>query len=386
MLEKKLKGLCIAVVAILFSCKKNEPRHNDEEFEYRISVEDTQDSINKSELVADYQLIALKTGSGFFLDEIENSVLVDDLVYVQDRYGVYCFDLKGNFKFALDDRGKGPREFVKIRDFCIDEGEIYLFDSAGRKILVYNAHTGNYRRTIDVEYPAKSIGVIGDTLFLDRLNMINPVLADSDHSRLLVTSLSNNENIFYTDFTYEEKNGFNKELMSYHQNAYWRENAYNKVYKWNGSRFKPYVHFDFGKRNITREYVNQLPNGETLFGNTKGKIYDLRQVYENENFIFGRLFIDNDHISTILFDKESSQKLVFKKIGGISEDLFPETFRGVYKDQFYGFISAQTLYFKNKLENEHKISQKVDPKVKDVYKDVKETDNPYLVLYEFKRP
>lgn len=67
-----------------------------------------------------------------------------DKIYILDRTGahhVYVFSREGDFIAQIGEIGKGPQEYLQLRDFDVDsEGHIYLYDRQTMKMIVYDAN------------------------------------------------------------------------------------------------------------------------------------------------------------------------------------------------------------------------------------------------------
>ena len=76
---------------------------------------------------------------------IQKLELVDSLLYVASPEGLFCFNLKGEFKYEISRQGRADNEWVRMNTFYVDEesSEICIIDGASRKMLVYKL-SGEY--------------------------------------------------------------------------------------------------------------------------------------------------------------------------------------------------------------------------------------------------
>ena len=79
------------------------------------------------------------------ISSIQKLELVDSLFYIASPEGLYCFNLKGEFKNEISCRGRADNEWVRMNTFYVDEEslEISIIDGASRKMLVYKL-SGDY--------------------------------------------------------------------------------------------------------------------------------------------------------------------------------------------------------------------------------------------------
>ena len=72
-------------------------------------------------------------------------------IYVADTYlkRVIVFDNKGLALYQVGSLGNGPGEYSSVADFYVADSCLYLYDSAKRKILVYD-NENKYLRDFDI--------------------------------------------------------------------------------------------------------------------------------------------------------------------------------------------------------------------------------------------
>jgi len=100
-----------------------------------------------------------------------NKVLVKHgKIYVADFYqamSLFVFDLEGKFLFKIARRGQGPNEYISFRDFDIhSNGDIYILDNHGQKIMVLNSEEEQLRQIkLEMYYPFSNLCVIDDKMY-----------------------------------------------------------------------------------------------------------------------------------------------------------------------------------------------------------------------------
>lgn len=94
-----------------------------------------------------YRFIPLETTDACIIGEIGKVEIVDDKVFVLDRFSknIYRFDLEGRFIGQIGGRGQGPGEFVDPYSFAINhkDKQIVICDRASFNILAYD-YDGNF--------------------------------------------------------------------------------------------------------------------------------------------------------------------------------------------------------------------------------------------------
>ncbi|HOD68616.1 MAG TPA: 6-bladed beta-propeller [Bacteroidaceae bacterium] len=114
---------CLAMVC---SCNKSRPEYA-VDFEHNIIMGDTLDVPSWSSLVDSVCYIPLKTDDNAIMDEVEQLVVKDNLIYVLAN-GVYCFDMEGNCKFKIANRGRARNEYTEATTFSVSDGNVCLYD------------------------------------------------------------------------------------------------------------------------------------------------------------------------------------------------------------------------------------------------------------------
>lgn len=108
-----------------------------------IAITDFETTYGKlSDFAEEVKMIPLEFTDKSILGEIRKVVMSDQFVFVMEKInkeGVYVFDHAGNFFCRIGNRGQGPREFVDLSDFSINEEDelIYLYDQPRTRILVF---------------------------------------------------------------------------------------------------------------------------------------------------------------------------------------------------------------------------------------------------------
>ena len=97
---------CLSVI----SCNKTKPE-DATEFEYTINMGDTLDIPSWDKMIDSVSYIVLKTDDNAIMGEVEQMVVKDELIYILAN-GIFCFDLDGNCKFKINNRGRARNEFI----------------------------------------------------------------------------------------------------------------------------------------------------------------------------------------------------------------------------------------------------------------------------------
>ncbi len=88
-------------------------------------------SINLSTIGKELNYIPLETKSDCLIQHIYSVMLSESYIFIHDHDRILQFDIKGKFIRQIGANGRGPEEYNRIYDFCINEKtkEIYIISS-----------------------------------------------------------------------------------------------------------------------------------------------------------------------------------------------------------------------------------------------------------------
>jgi hypothetical protein len=111
---------------------------------YQVKVSEDKDKVFQwNDFVDKIELIPLETTDNSLIGNLSSGIITDEDIFIHDFIykNLLNFDISGKFKRKIGSRGRGPGEYLEIRDFCIgDDGNLYTLDY--RKIHCYEKNTG----------------------------------------------------------------------------------------------------------------------------------------------------------------------------------------------------------------------------------------------------
>lgn len=176
--------LCAMVLA---SCNRtyNIPADDTIQFQQVDTKVFISDSVNN----IDY--VVLMSDSKSFIGNIDKVFISDDCIYVGDYVSqkVHIYDLSGNLTSILDHRGRGPGEYVVIRNFVVNGNYIYIYDLYQNKILVYNSQNSSFLYDLNLPFLISDFEVFanGDFLFACTPSIGDPNIEPDLRYRLIIT-------------------------------------------------------------------------------------------------------------------------------------------------------------------------------------------------------
>lgn len=139
--------------SILFSCKNE--KHVEADSVLIANVDNLCSSeFKKSTLFKKITAIVL-SNKDVMLVEISKMLVFDGKLYILDRksQGVYAFQNDGSFISKFGNLGIAPGEYISCTDFAIntDANEICIFDMLKNRIHKYDAFSGVYKESVDID-------------------------------------------------------------------------------------------------------------------------------------------------------------------------------------------------------------------------------------------
>lgn len=138
----------ICFILVCFSCKKEATVRsiitNDSIFQTILVDPDDislKEPTNISAIADNIEYVPLQTADSILIGSLEKIIVWNKRYYIWDQLteSIFCFDSKGKFIFKLCNRGEGPEEYPRIRDFTMDmeNGNIGIYSDMARAIYIY---------------------------------------------------------------------------------------------------------------------------------------------------------------------------------------------------------------------------------------------------------
>jgi hypothetical protein len=129
--------LIILIAVIISSCNSNIKQNNSFP-EFEISIKDNFHLSEWDDLIEDIHFIPLETKNEIIMDEIHKIIFKNNRIFIKCwKSGIFIFDEEGRFINLIGQKGKAPFQVNHLFDFSISsEGRIYLLDNG--KLLIFN--------------------------------------------------------------------------------------------------------------------------------------------------------------------------------------------------------------------------------------------------------
>lgn len=156
---------------ILMSCKHDTPRQqnvlSNDSIQMIYLPEPTSPKIE--DLIDSVTCIPLETNIECLLANIYKIEAYDNRFYIIDDNGesIFIFDNKGKFLLKINDKGRGPKEYLKVTDINFDpiSKKLIASDCFSKKIFVY-APNGTLEKVLRVNFDLSYIAGLDSDKFI----------------------------------------------------------------------------------------------------------------------------------------------------------------------------------------------------------------------------
>jgi hypothetical protein len=379
MMKIQFITLIVTSSMLLSSCKNSE--HNAPALIYQVNLErdiNNISSIPLSYLGSKLEYIPLETDSSCLINRISDISVSDSFLFVSDYYLLLLFNRDGKFIRQIGSPGRGPGEYLRVRDFDIDvdNEEVYILE--GRKVLVYNFN-GLFRREFVLGFPSSEfvINENNELVFLP----INLAQATDEQEYSLYIMNKNGKDITKIPKMLKRINGGiaipNSPLYMYTDILHFMEFGIDTLYSYENHVKKPHAIFNAGSLKFPPDPM--LDEVMTL----NGQVW-VDNILETSKSLFIKIYCSLVPLTSTycVFDKSTSIITILKDNGFINDidgglTFWPEKI--LDNNVMIGFADAFDLIKLYKdmkpIENKTQSSQ-----LEDVIKKLTETSNPVLMI------
>lgn len=376
-----MKILTILIIILLLCCKSNYKNVRNTDDILDINIQDIHVTNNDTTLVRDVEYVFLETNKNCLIGNISKILYQNRRFYILDKFeskAIFVFNKKGDFLYKIDKTGKGPGEYLELRDFDIDkEGNIYLYDNNAMKIIKYFADSEKFKE-FKVKYRFEEFKMIDDEkMFVYNLyekGKISAIFAIYRiKNRKLITIIPGRK--LYDDF---DNPRFNSSfLLQSSDNLFFSPVFSNEIYKVSEEKVTKIIRFD--KSLIpSKEYIFDLKKNYQLIYMSDRYITNIGNIYENTKFI--TMTIQKKLPYTCLISKKTGKKvlnIIFKNRYYLEGDIF---IHGIADDKFLSYIPT-SKFIENSWINEVKNSS-LNEEIKNKLLSLNAQSNPVIVLFD----
>lgn len=253
-------------------------------------VEKIDDVFSWDEFVEKVEVIPLETNDSSVIGIFHKGIVTGNDIFVFDfrHHLLLNFDITGNFKRKIGKEGKGPEEYLEIRDFCVTGNHIYILDY--QKIHRYSKITGEKEDswsfdTRDGFNPMSMFVFDKDNYFLWNSN---PNVRNPEQGEYYRMHQMQDGKVMEKYFKYEYPLGDDPRFyMVNEQSCYLRPmDGEDIVYKLTEDTLSAAFKIDFGDMAVTIPEIIELKNSTQPNAYLKSnKFKNISNVLEVKNYI-----------------------------------------------------------------------------------------------------
>ena len=371
-----------------------------------------------SDIFSSIELIPLETSEACLLDIVPYPTLLfkDGLIFMSGNHRLYAFDRTGKFLNQIGERGQGPGEYQYTSDVFFDSDKLSIYIEDMHKIIEYD-FTGKYIRSFPIPIidgePLSICSYVGDNVFIGEIQYNGK----NKYKYFLFNQYGDTIKCFPNHIFFDRVRpfasnfGVAKAPMRVNNLLFLKDNVNDTIYVLSDSTLQPAFVFGLGKYTFPKEYLENhekfqllqnaitfttimgMPNyffyrtvlPESFSGPKSKPVYNYitNQYSSSDRAVYG-LYNIKKNTNILLDSDEYLQKGFINDInGGLS--IIPRFYVGnnIVVDVWYPEEMKEMLteeYFANqKIKDSH-----AHQKLKEILKNLKEDDNPVVVVAKLK--
>lgn len=293
----------IFLVSIFIGCQKKQTETDKPIPVYKVDLDKTKE-ISVYNIFSKVDVIPLRTPDSIVCTGIKSYVYKDNVFFLDWRQKiVLCFDLNGNYRYQINSKGRGPKEYSDILGIFIDHYNDYLTILDRASILQFDL-SGNFVKKI--RNPENL--VVHAAKMINRDTMVCLTVTNNNNERKIVNYLSLKESKIIAS-CYSEHPIFPVagDFFEYNDKVYYNIRKTSVIYSMNDLKLTPEYKWDFGKYNYDYEDLS-LPQFEQKKDVIK---IQLSWLYKNCSWLTG-IIAENTNCIYIRIS-------FFKNVNGLKE-------------------------------------------------------------------
>ena len=351
------------------------------------------DKITEQEVINSISFIRLETTDDCLLDEVEEVRCHKGLFYILDqKENLFVFDRTGKFIRKIGNRGPGPEEYVEVTCFYIHPKKEYicLLSIATSQAVRYTLD-GKFSERLKINYNQLNAILPGNVSLLDGENLL---IESSNSVRFCHQYLVMDETTLTGKsykLPYAEVGEENCSFGMYGKNMnagkdFFALSMYNDtVFKWQKDKFIPALVLESGLKHPTPEIIKKYGPYEFIYDaaaklNRNGYSVGVDNICTTDRYLYLDYF-GLGYYDAIFWDIHAERGRLFRHSGGKNPllNIFNELVT-TNQDYLVRVMSPDMFYMA-----EEGIKSSNHPDIPDLYKNLKEDDNPVLILYDYNK-
>lgn len=311
-----MRLLLIVSMAILLGC--NDPQAESEITDsglYKINV--PLEEFGNDNYVESVKYIFLD--QEYLIGRIGRVLFFNNKIYIHDEMAghLVVFSNEGKYLFHINNKGRGPMEYIKLTDFTIDGNKkvILIYDSYGHKILTFSIDKHKFVDEKKIDFHPIAFAWGADHLYFYNPYTINYPRNEKYHYSLIRTNpeLKGEKRYFKVD---EKMGSFlsnpNPKGFFYGNSLYFQNRFENVIYKLNKENVDAHCEILFAENSDYKHAVEDaISKGTRNTDRYHNCAAEIMKYCENKYFITFK-YSRNKKIYYVIFSKDAN-KVIYHK-------------------------------------------------------------------------
>ncbi|MDD4686441.1 MAG: 6-bladed beta-propeller [Clostridia bacterium] len=368
-----------------------------EEAKYTIDLDDINEtSIPVSSIFKNVRTIVLETNEECLIGRIHEAQVFENYIYILDAFiskRLFVFDTEGKFVKKIGGLGRGPGEYIRVRDFTLDTENRFIFlQDQGTRIHKYYLD-GTFSKSFTIEIPRYNNNYIqyhNDRLYVSVISWEPTkddymlVEADPDNGKIISQSLPIELNKEWAKPHFTGHSFFISRISSPKFT-----NLFMNYIMSLDNAIMPYIELK-SKNLVTSQDLKEFPDGQSLqemIPSSFQKIWDIHSYVENNDFIIFNFRIGLYVYKKLVYNKRTEG---VKIVDYLSNDLMyrkneeNQLGRIVFSNSKGAYEVLPSSMIEKLQESIRRNEVVPDLDKKDELLKLNKESNPIIFFYEFK--
>ena len=282
--------ITIGIISLTSCTKHKDSTESTNILQIDVPVENLSYAVKVSDF-AENLFIPLETTDSILLGKITTIHTTERYIYLTDRTSLYKFQYNGQFVERIKKQGKGPKEYIEISDFQIDEnGNAWILSRTSQSLNLYSWNNELIQ--------SFNIGIWADNIHLINNNQMilytNNERGNGNNHQLHVFNLkTGKEEVQYKEIDLiKSKYLFVKNHNSFRQSPKDSTITFSQIfndtiYSVTFQSYAPLYLINWGGKNIPKSFYDQAYKDIMDF---------FTQLHKHENYVYGvNYFVEHEN-------------------------------------------------------------------------------------------
>ncbi|MGE0089044.1 MAG: 6-bladed beta-propeller [Bacteroidales bacterium] len=398
-LKTYLLGLFL--FSLFFGCK-NEVKNKLDILVIDVNPESSNDIV-LSDIFSKSEYIPLQTDSNTIIGGINSMKIYGENIFINDGNSIFQFTKKGQFVNKIGIKGKGPGEFINLKDFRVDTvaNILEILDLNGKKIVYYNLN-GRFIEQWELGLYAYDYYKISDTRYVfysgyeqnSNTNFSLNIL-EKESNKIIKKDFPINENMAWYYYLMQARH-----FVTIKDSLFCFRDPFDTIYYVADNEILPSRVLSFGNYKMPLKFIYDRYEDIMEFGDKAEEnsyVHHVNHYIENDSYIFFtfRFKYEKYHV---YYNKNENNIYVGKaiindlKLNGLNSNADYTNIPETYDDKAFYYVIEPYLFLdqlkkiKGKCNSEEWDDYLIkNPDVNKILQTLSLNSNPIIGIYYIKQ-